>query len=68
MLLFASNASALVVQPPPVQFCGQPMAVQLLAGQTNGVGTVTVQNDINGYLYVTYKTIPGVTISETHLA
>lgn len=50
------------------KFCGQPMTVQLLAGQTNGVGTVTVQNNSNGYIYVTYKTIPGVTISETHLA
>jgi hypothetical protein len=64
----ANTALARVVLPPNIIFCGQPQISVLLAGQNINVGTITVTNDNNGNIYITYKTVPNATISETHLA
>jgi hypothetical protein len=62
----------LAVSPAaPVQaqsdFCGAPLEVDLLAGQTIPAGTITIANDANT-LYVTFSTEgTGWYLSETHL-
>ena len=43
-----------------------PTEVALIAGQNINAGTVTVTNDAN-FIYVTYATTNGWTISQTHL-
>lgn len=43
-----------------------PTAVTLVAGQTINSGQVTVSNDAN-YVYVTYETANGYSLTQTHL-
>lgn len=43
-----------------------PTEVTLIAGQTINSGTVSVSNDSN-YIYVTYSTANGYTLTQTHL-
>lgn len=43
-----------------------PTTVGLIAGQTIDAGTVTVTND-NDFIYVTYETANGYTLTQTHL-
>jgi hypothetical protein len=47
--------------------CGFPQTSTLWGGQTIDVGTVTVGNDANGNLYVTYTTTGGWHLSEVHV-
>jgi hypothetical protein len=44
-----------------------PLAVDLLAGQTEDIGDVLVWNDVD-YLYVKYVTTDDWCLTETHLA
>ncbi len=53
--------------PAVAQICGEAMTVDLLAGQTTKVGTVTVSNDEAGVLSVTYSTLDDWYLTETHL-
>ena len=55
---------ALVASLPPV--CGQ-VSVDLLAGQSLPVGSVTVAND-EDMLYVSFETTAGWAMAETHVA
>jgi hypothetical protein len=68
ILAMSSANIALARSAVPPEFCGQPQSVALLAGQNSNVGDITITNDVNGNIYITYKTISNVTISETHLA
>jgi hypothetical protein len=49
------------------QQCGFPQVSTLYGGQTIEVGTVTVGNDADGNLYVTYTTTGGWHLSEVHV-
>lgn len=49
-----------------VEACGDPLEVELLAGQDIDVGSVTVANDEDN-LYVTYVAEDGWTLRATHL-
>lgn len=53
------------VDDPDSSAC-PPTAVTLVAGQTINSGQVTVSNDAN-YIYVTYETANGYTLTQTHL-
>jgi len=50
----------------PDEFCGDPMVVPLIAGQTMDIGTVTVTNDEN-YMYVHIVVQAPWVIVETHI-
>jgi hypothetical protein len=58
---------ALAAIPAAAQTCGTPQAVNLIAGQSNVAGSVTVSNT-SGKLVVTYSTSSGWTMSKTQLA
>jgi hypothetical protein len=49
-----------------IDYCGTPQQVNLLAGQTINVGSVTVGNDATN-LYVTYTTTGSWYLTELHL-
>lgn len=62
------NANGSPVNPGKINPGGgcTPTTVSLIAGQTIDAGTVTVTND-NDFIYVTYETANGYTLTQTHL-
>jgi len=70
-LVIMVAAAALMVfgmgAPAKAEICGEPTVVTLFAGQTIDAGTVTVSNDDQGNLYVTFSATDPWLLSETHL-
>jgi len=66
-IILALAALLMIAAPAMAQVCGTPQVVNLIAGQTNVIGTVTVSNN-SGTLNVTYATSGSWVMSKTHLA